>query len=166
VYLRTHVGEANVSKMSDPSEPGWGGYPQQWPPPAPQDQPPPPPPPSPPGRDPYTASYDAYTAPEWGMPQYAYRGPRVAERTSGLAIGAFVVSIASWVLLGLIPLIGAIAALVMAGIAHGEIRRSQGRVGGMWAVTATYVIAGVQLAGAVLVFGLLALLFSGGFRFG
>ena len=118
--------------MSEVPEPGWGGTPQ---------------PSVPPPTDPY-GQQGPGMRPDSGAYHPGYPGA-VPQRTSGLAIAAFGVSLASWVVA---PVIGAIAALVLAHYANDEIRRSAGQVGGDWMVVAARIISWIQLALALLAF--------------
>ena len=78
----------------------------------------------------------------------------VAPKTSNNAIVALVLAIASWVICPLIP---AIVALVFANNAKKEIAASQGRVGGEGVVTASVVVAWINIGvtAAVVVLGIL-----------
>lgn len=78
----------------------------------------------------------------------------VAPKTSNNAIVALVLAIASWVICPLIP---AIIALVFANNAKKEIAASQGRVGGDGMVTASVLVAWINIGvtAAVVVMGLL-----------
>ncbi|MCX7512292.1 DUF4190 domain-containing protein [Frateuria sp. STR12] len=77
--------------------------------------------------------------------------PPVHRTTSAMAVVSLVFGIATW---SIIPVVGAIVAIVCGHIARGEIRRSQGQQEGDGLAVAGLVLGYVQLA-----FGLIALLF-------
>jgi Septum formation len=89
----------------------------------------------------------------WQPPGYGYPygggwPPPGPPQTEGLALAALLLALASFV----VPLLPAIAALVVAGIAAGRIRASGGALGGRGMVTAARVLAVLELllvAGAV-----------------
>ena len=89
----------------------------------------------------------------YGVPQ-AWQGPT---QTESRAIIALVCAIASWVVLPLLP---AIAALMVGKTARQEIERSGGRLTGDGMVTAARVIAWVNIALCVLVVALFVLGFG------
>ncbi len=97
---------------------------------------------------------DGYGAPAYGYgpppgaPAAAYGGPGAAPATSGKAIAALVCAIGSW---ALFPVIPAIVALVLAGQARAEIQAGGGRVSGAGLVTASKIVAWLNLAFFVLV---------------
>jgi hypothetical protein len=78
--------------------------------------------------------------------------PPVHRSTSPLAIVSLVAGIAAW---SLLPVIGAIVAIVCGHLARGEIRRSQGQLEGDGLAIAGLVLGYVQIA-----FGLIVLLFA------
>lgn len=80
----------------------------------------------------------------YGSPAAAY--PPVAQN-SGLAIASLVCGILAWV--GLLPLVGAIAAIIMGHVARSQISRSGGQINGK----------GLALAGLIL--GYLQVVFVG-----
>jgi hypothetical protein len=95
------------------------------------------------------------TWPSAGYEIPAATGPYVvAPKTSNNAIVALVLAIASWVICPLIP---AIVALVFANNAKKEIAASQGRVGGEGMVTASVVVAWINIGvtAALVVLGIL-----------
>jgi hypothetical protein len=69
-------------------------------------------------------------------------GSLVPPRTSGSAVAALAIAIASWFVC---PLIGGIVALVLAGSAAREIRCYQGALAGAGMVTAARIIAWTNL---------------------
>ena len=78
--------------------------------------------------------------------------PPVHRTTSALAVVSLVFGIASWCVL---PLVGAIVAVVCGHLARAEIRRSQGQIEGDGLAVVGLVLGYVQLA-----FGLILLLFA------
>ncbi|UGB39466.1 DUF4190 domain-containing protein [Frateuria soli] len=78
--------------------------------------------------------------------------PPVHRTTSALAVVSLVSGIASWCVL---PLVGAIVAVVCGHLARGEIRRSQGAIEGDGLAVVGLVLGYVQLA-----FGLIVVLFA------
>lgn len=78
--------------------------------------------------------------------------PPVHRTTSALAVVSLVSGIASWCV---VPLIGAIVAIVCGHLARGEIRRSQGQIEGDGLAVVGLVLGYVQLA-----FGFILLLFA------
>jgi hypothetical protein len=78
--------------------------------------------------------------------------PPAHRTTSAMAVVSLVFGIASWCVL---PLIGAIVAVVCGHLARGEIRRSQGQLEGDSLAVVGLVLGYVQLA-----FGLIVLLFA------
>ena len=90
--------------------------------------------------------------PPYGNQGYPYPYPYPpSAKTSGSAIAALVLAIASFVVC---PVIAAIVALVLAATAGREIRESGGWITGEGVVTAAKVIAWIHLA----LFGLLILI--------
>jgi uncharacterized membrane protein len=83
----------------------------------------------------------------------AYPAP---PQTSGNAIVALILSIGAWVICPIIP---AIVALVFANMAKKEIAAGEGRVTGQGLVTASTIVAWINIGvwAALLVIGLLAL---------
>ncbi|HEV2621693.1 MAG TPA: DUF4190 domain-containing protein [Frateuria sp.] len=80
------------------------------------------------------------------VPPPAYR------TTSAMAVVSLVFGIAAWCML---PVVGAIVAIVCGHLARGEIRRSQGQQEGDGLAIAGLVLGYVQLA-----FGMVVLLFA------
>jgi hypothetical protein len=80
------------------------------------------------------------------VPPPAYR------TTSAMAVVSLVFGIAAWCML---PVVGAIVAIVCGHLARGEIRRSQGQQEGDGLAVAGLVLGYVQLA-----FGVIVLLFA------
>ncbi|MGN2250053.1 DUF4190 domain-containing protein [Frateuria edaphi] len=78
--------------------------------------------------------------------------PPVQRTTSAMAVVSLVSGIASWCVL---PLVGAIVAVVCGHLARGEIRRSQGQIEGDGLAVVGLVLGYVQLA-----FGFIVLLFA------
>jgi hypothetical protein len=78
--------------------------------------------------------------------------PPVHRTTSAMAVVSLVFGIASWCVL---PLVGAIVAVVCGHLARGEIRRSQGQIEGDGLAVVGLVLGYVQLA-----FGFIVLLFA------
>lgn len=78
--------------------------------------------------------------------------PPVHRTTSTMAVISLVCGIASWCVL---PVLGAIVAVVCGHVARGEIRRSQGQMEGDGLAVVGLVLGYVQLA-----FGLIVLLFA------
>ena len=76
----------------------------------------------------------------------------VHRTTSAMAVVSLVFGIASWCVL---PLVGAIVAVVCGHVGRGEIRRSQGRIEGDGMAVVGLVLGYVQLA-----FGFAVLLFA------
>jgi Domain of unknown function (DUF4190) len=123
--------------------------------------PPPPPPPTPPA--PPTPQPQGWVPPPPAgsagaqMP-YGYGTPQ----NEGLAIGALVASIVSWVFCPIIP---AIVALVLAAQAKAKIDASGGRLTGLGLCTAAKIISWIHLgliALFILIFVLIAI--AGGFH--
>ena len=122
---------------------GQGNDPTQWGAPPPGGGAPPPPPPyaPPPG---YGYPGQAPPQPGWGgQPYYAPAGPK----TSGQAIAALILGIASFVVCPIVP---AIIALILASSAKREIRASGGALEGESLATAGKVLAIINLALGVL----------------
>lgn len=90
--------------------------------------------------------------------QYGYRPPAPEPtRTSPLAIASLATGIAAWLV---IPVIGAIAAVVTGFLAQNEIRESRGRLTGSALATAGLVLGWVQLG--LIIVGLIFIgLFAG-----
>ena len=78
--------------------------------------------------------------------------PPVHRTTSAMAVVSLVFGIASWCML---PVVGAIVAIICGHLARGEIRRSQGGLEGDGLAVAGLVLGYVQLA-----FGLVIVLFA------
>ncbi|MGN2252014.1 DUF4190 domain-containing protein [Frateuria sp. GZRe12] len=78
--------------------------------------------------------------------------PPVHRTTSAMAVVSLVSGIAAW---SVLPLVGAIVAIVCGHLARGEIRRSQGQIEGDGLAVAGLVLGYVQLA-----FGFIVLLFA------
>jgi hypothetical protein len=78
-----------------------------------------------------------------GAPQYPYPYAPVAPRTSGSAVAALVLAVASF---AVCPVVAAIAALILAASANREIQESGGWVTGEGLVTAAKIIAWIHLA--------------------
>lgn len=78
--------------------------------------------------------------------------PPVHRTTSALAVVSLVSGIASWCV---VPLIGAIVAIVCGHLARGEIRRAQDQIEGDGLAVVGLVLGYVQLA-----FGFILLLFA------
>ena len=78
--------------------------------------------------------------------------PPVHRTTSALAVVSLVSGIASWCV---VPLIGAIVAIVCGHLGRSEIRRSQGQIEGDGLAVVGLVLGYVQLA-----FGFILLLFA------
>jgi len=78
--------------------------------------------------------------------------PPVHRTTSALAVVSLVFGIASWCVM---PLVGAIVAVVCGHLARSEIRRSQGQIEGDGLAVVGLVLGYVQLA-----FGFILLLFA------
>ena len=74
--------------------------------------------------------------------QYGAMLARHKVRNSGLALAAFWTAAAAWIV---IPLVGAIAAIIMGILAGQQIRRANGRLKGSDLATAAIVIGGVQI---------------------
>jgi Domain of unknown function (DUF4190) len=112
---------------------------------------PPPPPPPPPGQ------YGTPPPPgQYGTPQpYGYGAPQ----TEGLAVGALVLSIVSWVICPLIP---AIVALVLASQAKAKIEASGGRLTGLGLCTAARIIAWIHIGLIALLILIIVLVAIGG----
>lgn len=101
--------------------------------------PPPPPPPPPPGQPP---------PPGWGQPPPQYYGPYAqAPRTDGTATAVLVLSICSWVFLGLCGLgfIAAIVALCLAPGAKRNIAQSGGTLTGESLVKAGVIVSWINI---------------------
>ena len=79
-----------------------------------------------------------------------------APQTSGNAIVALILSIGAWLICPVIP---AIVALVFASMAKKEIAAGEGRVTGQGLVTASMIVAWINIGvwAAILVIGLLVL---------
>jgi hypothetical protein len=127
------------------------------PPPVPPSQPVPPLPPAPqPGStgQPYGAPINQPPPSQFPpTPGYGAAVPAAVPQTNTNAIVAFVVSILSWLFC---PIIAAIVALVFASKAKKEIEQSGGWQTGSGFVTAAKVIAWINIAAMVLVFGTFA----------
>jgi hypothetical protein len=78
--------------------------------------------------------------------------PPVQRTTSAMAVVSLVSGIASWCVL---PLVGAIVAIVCGHLARAEVRRSQGQIEGDGLAVVGLVLGYVQLA-----FGFIVLLFA------
>ena len=78
-------------------------------------------------------------------------------QTSSLAIVSLVSGIACWFVL---PLIGAIIAVITGHMAKKEIRESEGRLGGVEMANAGLVLGYVHLALAFIAFCLVAVIFT------
>lgn len=101
----------------------------------------------------------------WGPPpQYAAYPPATVAAQDGKAVAALVMAIVSWVML---PFIGAVVALFLAGSAQRDIAASGGRLGGDGLVTAAKVVAWANivlcLLAALAVVVVVVLLASTGF---
>lgn len=96
-------------------------------------------PPQPPAWDRPTAQQQGWGPP----PQYAAYPPATVAAQDGKAIAALVMAIVSWVML---PFIGAVVALFLAGAARRDIDASGGRLGGAGLVTAAKVVAWANIA--------------------
>lgn len=81
-------------------------------------------------------------------PSYAQAPPAVPSQTSPLAVVSLVAGIAGWIIL---PLVGAIAAVITGHLAHKEIRHSKGGLSGRWLAIAGLVLGYGQFAAAALV---------------
>ncbi len=116
--------------------------------------PPPPPPPTPPTPQPQgwvppsPAGYAGAQIPYYGTPQ-----------NEGLAVGALVASIVSWVVCPVIP---AIVALVLAAQAKAKIDASGGRLTGLGLCTAAKIISWIHLGLIALVIVIIVLVAIGG----
>jgi hypothetical protein len=100
------------------------------------------------GPDWWQASDGLYYPPQqpqqpYGTQGYPYPYPPPAPKTSGSAIAALILAIASFVVC---PVIAAIIALVLAATAKREIRESGGWITGEGVVTAAKVVAWIHLA--------------------
>jgi hypothetical protein len=116
---------------------------QPPPPPGPPPPPPgpPPPPPPPPGSPPPSPA-------PYGAPGAGY-GYVQSPQTDGLAIGAFVTSIAGIFVCGVVP-IAHVVALVLASSSNKKIDASGGRLTGKGFNTATQVISWIWIGLSVL----------------
>lgn len=83
--------------------------------------------------------------------------PPEAPRTSGLAIVSLATGIGAWFI---IPLLGAIVAVVTGYLALQEIRQSRGRLTGSGLATAGIALGAVQLALILLGAIIIAVIFS------
>ncbi len=63
-------------------------------------------------------------------------------RNSPLALAAFFTAAAAWVV---IPLFGAVAAIILGALAQRQIRRAGGRLKGSDLATAAIIVGGVQI---------------------
>lgn len=98
-----------------------------------------------------------YGQPEYGLPVQGYGAPQAWQgptQTESKAIIALVCAVAAWVVLPVLP---AIAALMIGKTARQEIERSGGRLTGDGMVTAAKVIAWANIALSVLLLLLLVL---------
>lgn len=96
-----------------------------------------------------------YGAPPPGPYGYGYPPPMYAPpatTTSTMAIVSLVCGVVGWTI---VPFIGALVAIITGHIAHGEIRRSAGRVTGGGMATAGLVLGYIQIVGIVLLIALL-----------
>lgn len=84
-------------------------------------------------------------------------------RTESKAVVALVLAIAAW--LPIVPFVGAIAALILAGMAKRDILASRGALEGLGLVAAARVIAWLHLLFVALVFAFIALALLGVFAF-
>ncbi len=111
----------------------------------------------------WQASDGLYYPPQqpYGTQQYPYPYPQPASRTSGSAVAALILAIASFLVC---PVIAAIIALVLAASAKREIRDSGGWIGGEGLVTAAKIIAWIHLA--MFILALLAIIVIAGTRAG
>ncbi len=86
--------------------------------------------------------------PVYAAAPYAPPAPYPSQQTEGLAIGALVAAIASFVVCPAVP---AVVALVLAQHARNHIDDAMGRLGGTGLVTAARVIAWINLGVVMLV---------------
>jgi hypothetical protein len=93
-------------------------------------------------------------------PDYGYSQPQPQPQTSSDAILALILAILSW---AVCPLVLAIVALVFANKASKVIAASNGWVNGSGMVTWAKIIAWVNIAVGILVFGLLIVALLAGF---
>jgi hypothetical protein len=116
--------------------------------------PPPPPPPQQPGwGQPQPPGYQqpppGYQQPPPGYQQpYGYQGYGPTKQTEGLAVGALVCAIASWVAC---PLILAVVALILASNGRKKIQASNGTLDGEGLCTAATVVSWINIGVSVLV---------------
>ena len=134
-----------------PPPPGYGGPPPGYAAPPPGYTAPPPgyPPPGygPPPGYPQPPAYGGQ--PGWGQPQW---GP--VPQTSTRAVVALILAIGSFVVCPLVP---AVIALVLAAQARDEIAASGGRIGGEGLVTASRVVAWINIGLCLLAVAVIAL---------
>ncbi len=90
--------------------------------------------------------------------EYHYPPPREEPKTSSLAVASLATGIAAYFL---VPIAGAIAAIITGFLAQDEIRASNGRLTGQAFATAGLVLGWVQI-GIVLIFGILFAIFLAG----
>ncbi len=76
------------------------------------------------------------------VPAERRRHREAAPRNSPLALAAFFTAAAAWVV---IPLFGAVAAIILGILAGRQIRRARGRLKGSDLATAAIVVSGIQL---------------------
>lgn len=104
-----------------------------------------------------------YPSPGYPPPGYpAYPGPAYGRQTEGMAVGALICAIGSFVVC---PVVLAVVALVLAQNARNHIDAAAGRLTGTGLVTAARVIAWLHLAlFALLLVGIIAFGFVVGTR--
>ena len=114
-----------------------------------QPQYPPPPGYAPPSGYEQPPAYDPNAAAAYGYAQPgAYPGyPPATQQTSGMAIASLVLSLLGFVIL---PLIGSILGVIFGHMALGEIKRSNGAVGGQGLAMAGLVIGYIGIGLALL----------------
>jgi hypothetical protein len=102
----------------------------------------------------------AYTPPQNTLPQYSPMPtyPPVAQN-NGLAIASLVCGILAWV--GLLPLVGAIAAVIMGHMARTQIKASNGMQSGNGLAIAGLIMGYIQLALFVVLLCFLVLVLVG-----
>ena len=89
--------------------------------------------------------------------EQAYRPPPPEPRTSPLAIASLATGIAAWFIL---PLVGAIAAVVTGFLAQNEIRNSGGQLTGSALATAGLVLGWLQIG--LIILGVIVAVFAVG----
>lgn len=118
----------------------------------------PPPPQPPPEHSPPPYAPDPQLPPQYPNPPYPIQPPAYGyyapiyppaprQQVSAFAIASLVTSILSWFV---IPFVGGIVAVVLGHIAHNEIRKANGAIGGRGMALAGLILGYVQIVFTIL----------------